>query len=367
LINCQFSSEINSAFAKTLQLRVNSYFKDNNISKGANTEMVLKTISALSIYLLPFVALFVFQISSLPLLFLLWAIMGFGKAFIGMSVMHDSLHGSFSNKQSTNRLVALCTWLLGVDPRNWKIQHNVLHHSFTNIEHADEDIEPRFIFRFSPHQPRLSIQKYQHLYAFFFYGLGTLIWVTVKDFVKAIKYKNEGFIKSGRDFNLHITQIIIRKVVYFSLFLVLPSIWLAYPFWMVALMFLTMHFVAGNILTFTFQCAHVMDTSEFVNSPDGQISENRLAHQLKTTANFGVKSNLLFWFTGGLNHQIEHHLFPHICHIHYRKISGIVASTASEYNLPYHTQPTLATAVYQHLYMLKELGSEPAKTKKSYA
>jgi len=357
LINCQFSSEINSNFAKTLKSRVNSYFNDNNISKGANTLMVLKTISALGIYLLPFIVFLTLQISYLPLAFLLWAVMGFGKAFIGMAVMHDSLHGSFSKKQSTNRLVALCTWLVGVDPKNWKIQHNVLHHSFTNIEDADEDIEPRFIFRFSPHQPRLAIQKYQHLYALFFYGLGTLIWVTVKDFIKSFKYKKEGLIKSGMPFYLHLTQIIIRKAFYFSFFLALPSLWTGYPFWMVALMFLTMHIVAGSILTFTFQCAHVMDTSEFVQSDDGIIHDNRLAHQLKTTANFGMNSKLLFWFTGGLNHQIEHHLFPHICHIHYRKISGIVQSTAKEYNLPYHTQPTLASAISQHLNMLKSLGS----------
>lgn len=352
-----FSNSRNAEFATTLQSRVNAYFADSNVSKNANTEMVLKSISAISIYLIPFMVLLFGGLSSIPLMFLLWAVMGFGKSFIGMAVMHDSLHGSYSKNKAINQLVAMCCWVIGVDPMNWKIQHNVLHHTYTNVEHADEDIEPRFIFRFSPNQPRVAIQKFQHIYALFFYGFSTLIWVTVKDFVKAFKYRDENLIKSGWSFRWHIAQIVFRKIVYWGLFLVLPGILLAAPFWMVVLMFLTMHFVAGFILTFTFQCAHVMETSAFKEAPDGKIDEHRLAHQLQTTANFGVNSGLLFWFTGGLNHQIEHHLFPNICHIHYRKISSIVRTTANEYDLPYITQTSLASAVMLHLKTLKDLGS----------
>jgi len=357
LIKYKYSTEVNANFARTLKSRVNHYFSENNIDRGANTQMVVKTLTALSIYLIPFIGMLLFDVQSIPLLFLLWAIMGFGKAFIGMAVMHDSLHGAYSRKKFINRFIGWSTWLLGVDSKNWQIQHNVLHHSFTNIEHIDEDIEPRFIFRFSPNQPWKPIQKFQHLYALFFYGFSTLIWVTVKDFIKAFKYKKENLIKPGRPFQWHIAQIILRKIIYFSLFLVLPSLWLSYPIWMVALMFLTMHFVAGFILTFTFQCAHVMETSEFIDIEEKVVPENRLVHQLKTTANFGMNSRLLFWFTGGLNHQIEHHLFPHICHIHYRKIAGIVRTTAAEFDIPYHTQPSLAQAIYQHLNMLKALGT----------
>ena len=319
--------------------------------------MVLKTISAILIYVVPYFALLLSGINSTPILFLLWAVMGFGKAFIGTAVMHDSLHGSYSNNQSINRIIGLSTWLIGADPTNWKIQHNVLHHTYTNIEHADEDIEPRSIFRFSPHQPKIPIQKFQHYYAFFFYGLSTLIWITVKDFIKAYKYKKEKLLKPGLTFRLHIAQIIIRKTFYFSLFLVIPALVLSIPFWLLILMFLTMHFIAGFILTFTFQCAHLLENLEFTDIEGKEINEHRLVHQLKTTSNFGVNSRLLFWFTGGLNHQIEHHLFPNICHIHYRKISTIVQATAEEYDLPYHTQPSLTSAIYNHLKMLKVLGS----------
>lgn len=355
--NHTFSNHINADFATTLRTRVNKYFTDNNIKQGANPEMVLKSISAISIYVIPYILMLTLNISSLPVLFILWMIMGFGTAFIGMAVMHDSLHGSYSRRKGINTLVSFSTWIIGVDPLNWKIQHNVLHHSFTNIEHADEDIEPRYIFRFSPNQPKIRAHKFQHFYAFIFYGLSTLIWMTYKDFLKAFKYKKEKLIPSGWKFVLHISQIILRKMVYYFLLLVVPAMVLPYSFGMVFLMFLTMHFVAGNILSFTFQLAHVMETSSFEDGNEKKIEEHRLVHQLNTTSNFGMKSRLLFWFTGGLNHQIEHHLFPNICHIHYRKISKIVQATAREYNITYHSEPTLGSALKNHLKMLKTLGA----------
>jgi len=319
--------------------------------------MVLKTISALAIYLVPFGCLMLLNIDSLIISFLLWAVMGFGKAFIGMAVMHDSLHGSYSKNKAINRFVSWCTWLIGVDPTNWKIQHNVLHHTYTNMEDGDEDIEPRFVFRFSPNQPRVSIQRFQHIYAFLFYGLSTLIWITVKDFAKASKYKKEKLLKSGWPYLIHIAHIIVIKIVYLSVFLLLPALLIPHPFWMVGLMFLTMHFVAGYMLTFTFQCAHIIETAEFKDIESGIVPENRLVHQLRTTSNFGVNSKILFWFFGGLNHQIEHHLFPNICHIHYRKISKIVKATANEFDIPYHSHTSMASAIYHHLKMLKALGT----------
>lgn len=320
--------------------------------------MVLKTLSALFIFLAPYFLMMICNIDNVPLLFLLWVIMGFGKAFVGMAVMHDSLHGSYSHRRWINQLIGMCTWLVGVDATNWKIQHNVLHHTYTNIDHIDEDIEPRMIFRFSPNQPRLAIQRFQHLYAFLFYGLSTLLWVTIKDFIKAHKYNSENLIPSNRPLALHIAQIIAQKIFYFSVFIVLPVICLPCPFWQVLLMFTAMHFTSSLILIFIFQCAHVLESSVFQDGHETpEHPEHRLVHQLKTTSNFGMNSRLLFWFSGGLNHQIEHHLFPNICHVHYRKISSIVRQTALEYNLPYNTRSSLMSAIFYHLKMLKALGA----------
>lgn len=319
--------------------------------------MVLKTISAFALYLLPFIAMLVLQIESIPLLFLLWIAMGFGAAFIGTSVMHDAIHESYTRKKNWKKILPSCTWLLGIDPTIWKTQHNVLHHSFTNIEGADDDIEHHHVLRFSPHQPLRWFHRYQHIYALFFYAISTLLWVIRKDFKKALSYRKMGLIH--KPVTRHMLEIVVRKLAYFGIFLALPMIILPVSAWWVPLFFITMHLTAGTILSLIFQPAHVMEASDFIESGEefNRIEENRLVHQLRTTTNFGMKSRLLTWFTGGLNFQIEHHLFPNICHVHYRKISEIVRETALEFGIPYHTQPSFAVAVHSHLKMLRALGT----------
>jgi linoleoyl-CoA desaturase len=357
MINHKFSPNLNADFTKSLKQRVNAYFQENDVSKNANTEMVLKTISALSIYLLPFLTIIIFTPTSIPLLFLLWMIMGFGMGFMGTSVFHDSLHGSYAKNKKINFLIGAPAWMLGADPTIWKMQHNVLHHTYTNVEHADEDIQPRFVMRFSPNQPLRWFHKYQHIYSLFFYSLSTVLWVTVKDFSKLFQYKKLGLIKSGRAFNLKFAEVALRKITYHLFFLGLPLLLLDLPVGLIIGMFFTMHLVAGTVLSMVFQPAHVIHTSDYIDTEEINIERNWSVHQLMTTTNFGMNNKLLFWFTGGLNHQIEHHLFPNICHIHYKKLAPIVMETAKEFNLPYYHQPTFSSAVIGHFRMLRDLGS----------
>lgn len=321
--------------------------------------MVVKTISALTLYLLPFVASLVFEIGNLPALFSLWIAMGAGMAFMGTSVMHDSIHGSYTKKKNLRKFLAKCTWILGIDATIWKTQHNVLHHSYTNIEGADEDIQPRYVLRFSPHQPRKWFHRYQHIYALFFYTISTLIWVTFKDFNKARQYKKMGILPVD-SFPKYMLGMVSRKIFYFSIFLALPIYILPVSAGTVVLLFVAMHMTAGFLLSLIFQPAHVMEVSDFIDrqkEENRSIEENRLVHQLRTTTNFGMTNRWLTWFSGGLNYQIEHHLYPNICHVHYGEISKIVRDTAAEHDLPYHTQPSLGRAFYLHLLMLKALGT----------
>jgi linoleoyl-CoA desaturase len=121
--------------------------------------------------------------------------------------------------------------------------------------------------------------------------------------------------------------------------------------------FLILHFVAGLALSCIFQLAHVLESSEFPNPPDTRKMENNWAiHQLLNTADFAPKSRIMAWFIGGLNHQIEHHLFPHICHVHYKKLAKVVRETAQQYGIPYQVQPTFVHALVQHAKMLHKLG-----------
>ncbi|MEM8897874.1 MAG: fatty acid desaturase [Bacteroidota bacterium] len=364
MIRYKFSRTLNSEFAAVLRQRVRAYFKDNNLSQKGNQDMYLKTVVALSFYFLPFLVILFSGITYLPVLFLLWMCMGFGKAVMGTSVMHDVLHGSYSSSKRLNWFMHLTPLVIGAYPRTWKLQHNVLHHTYTNIEHNDEDLTPIGVLRFSPNQDLKWFHKYQHLYATFFYCIMTLIWATAKDFVRITKYRNMGLLKSDREFVKNIGLIIFSKTFYFSLILGLPIMLLPIPTWQILLMFLCMHLVAGFVLSMVFQLAHIMPDIHFLEQEEQDIEQNWLVHQLETTSNYAMKNKFITWIFGGLNHQVEHHLFPNVCHVHYPQISRIVQKTTKEFGLPYHKQRYFGVAIVEHYKMLKALGSGQVKSSK---
>jgi linoleoyl-CoA desaturase len=350
-------------FFPTLNQRVNNYFKSNNISRYANNEMKFKTIFMYFLYWVPFVLMLMQVVSNPWAMFGLTLVMGIGLAGIGLAVMHDANHGAYSNKAWINNLIGYSLNMVGGNAFNWKVQHNVLHHTFTNIHDVDEDISPRGILRMTPHGDWKSIHRFQHVYAWFVYGLMTLVWVIVKDFVRLVRYHKDGLIKNQKTNTMKETIILlITKIFYFTYIFVLPMMLLDITFGQWVIGFLTMHYVAGFILAVIFQPAHVIDGTEYpLPSEQGMMENSWAIHQLHTTTNFANKNSILSWYVGGLNFQIEHHLFPNVCHVHYRKISKIVKETAFEFGLPYKTEPTFFGALAGHAKLLKQLGRKPVK------
>jgi linoleoyl-CoA desaturase len=349
-------------FFITLNQRVNSYFRSQRLDRTANREMIVKTIIMFSLYFIPYILL-LSGITTHPGIQLgLFVIMGIGVAGIGLSIMHDANHGAYSNKRWVNNLLGLSLNLVGGHATNWKVQHNVLHHTYTNIHDVDEDISPRGVIRLSPGSEWKPIHRFQHLYAWFFYGLMTLVWVLAKDFVRLIKYQQDGLIKKQQSSaTKEWTVMLLTKAVYLGYILVLPMVILNLSFIQVFTGFLVMHYLAGFILAIIFQPAHVVEGTEYPQ-PDnqGNLENSWAVHQLHTTTNFGHRQKLFSWYVGGLNYQVEHHLFPNICHVHYRAISGIVKQTADEFGLPYKTKSTFFDALKAHTRQLKELGRRPA-------
>jgi linoleoyl-CoA desaturase len=356
-----FSPKIKPDFINELRMEVNGYFSQKNISKYGNADLVVKSLFMGSLYVVPYILMITGIIYSVPLIILSWIIMGFGMAGLGMVLMHDANHGSFSKNPKVNAMLSKSLYFLGGFPPNWQYQHNTLHHGFTNIEGHDEDIDPGEFLRFSPHKPLRKIHKFQHLYAWFLYGLMTVSWVTVKDFVRLSKYKKEGVALSGnRKYKELMNDLIIAKILYYTFFLVVPLIILPIAWYYVVLLFFAMHFISGFILTTIFQTAHVMPSSEYpLPDETGNMENNWAIHQILTTANFAPKSKILSWCIGGLNHQVEHHLFPNICHVHYKAIAPIVKKTAHKHDLPYHEQNTFIEALISHFKMLRSLGRIP--------
>ena len=350
------------AFYTELKKRVNQYFKDNNKTRYGNLNMKLKTVFMISLNFVPLTLMLTGVVNSSWLVAFMWTLMGFGTAGIGLSIMHDANHGSYSKNDTVNRMLGYMFDLIGSYHINWKIQHNVLHHTFTNVGGYDEDIDTR-VMRLTPNQVRKKIHKFQAYYATFFYGIMTIYWLISKDFEQVVKYSKNNLLKAqGLTFTRALTQVIIIKICYFTAMIALPILITSIPWYQVVLGFLLMHVITGLILAFIFQSAHVLNETEFFEvDKDGSIENNWAIHQLKTTSNFAHGSKIFSWFIGGLNYQVEHHLFPNICHVHYKALSPIVQQTAEEFNVPYHQHKTFFGALQSHFSLLNRLGTTDYK------
>jgi len=358
--NLRFSKE-GTGFHRELNKRIHLYFKENNISKNGGWAMRGKTFVMFLLYLTPYTLILTGVINSPWLAWLVSAVIGIGLAGIGLSVMHDACHGAYSSNQKENNFMGYSLNFLGACSFNWKIQHNVLHHSYTNIAEHDEDIDNRGLFRFTPYAPLKPIHKFQHWYAWPVYSIMTLFWILLKDFLRFSKYDKEGLIaqvKGNKTKELGILILTKIWILFFSFGL--PLIFTDFSFAQILLGFVTAHLIAGFLLALVFQPAHVSDEISFIAIPEnGELPYSFAEHQIRTTRNFANGNRWFSWYAGGLNFQIEHHLFPHICHIHYRKLAPIVRETAQEFGLPYENTPTIWQALLTHGRHLKNLGKIP--------
>ena len=341
-------------FVIELRKSVNDYFKNNHISTKANTAMVLKTIALVCIYIIPYILILILPIN-IWIALILVVIMGIGIAGVGMGVMHDACHGAYSKKNWVNHLLSGSLYLLGSNVLNWKIQHNLLHHTYTNIAGLDEDINEKGPIRLSENSPLKKYQRYQYIYAFFFYGLMTLTMLT-NDFFRLFTYYKVGLVKSqNKEIVSEFFNMLFRKIAYIVIILGLPIYLTDFTWYQVLVGFLLMHWVASIILSFVFQMAHVVEGAEQPKIT-GELHTDWHVHQLRTTSDFARNNTLLNWYVGGLNFQIEHHLFPNICHIHYAKIAPIVEKISKKFGFPYNLKPSFSAAFLSHINRLKELG-----------
>ncbi len=356
-----FSRNDKAKFFRTLNKRVNGYFKENNIAKTGNWKLYSKAVFMFALFLIPYLLLLTLEMPQTVML-LLSLISGVGMAGVGMNIMHDSNHESFSSKKWVNKLMGSSMYILAGNVYNWKVQHNVLHHTFTNIKGHDEDIDAGRIIRFSKHSKWFKIHNLQRYYSIFIYGLLTINWAITTDFKQMHRYLKQKL--SYGEFPNPKTQwtiLVISKILYYAFWIVLPMLVIDVAWWKILLGFFCMHYTAGLILSLVFQLAHVVPATDTpLPDKEGNMEHTWAIHQLYTTANFATDSKFISFCTGGLNHQVEHHIFPNISHIHYKHIAKIVKQTAKEFNLPYHEYETMKKALVEHFNHIKMLGVKPA-------
>ncbi|RLD80010.1 MAG: acyl-CoA desaturase [Bacteroidetes bacterium] len=353
----KFLTRDKTKFFRTLNKRVNDYFKDNKIKKTGDWRLYIKSIIFITIFIVPYIILLTIDMPHWAQL-LLTVVMGIGMAGVGMNVMHDANHESFSSKKWVNSLMGGSIYVLAGNVYNWQVQHNVLHHTYTNIQGLDEDIDAGRIIRFSKHSKWLKIHKFQKFYSIFLYGLLTINWAITTDIKQTRNYlrRKLSYGKFPKPSNQWAT-LVFSKILYYFMWIALPMMVMNVTWWQVLIGFFVMHYTAGLILSIVFQLAHVVPNTE-MPQPDseGVMDHTFVIHQLYTTSNFGINSKFVNFFTGGLNHQVENHIFPHISHVHYKKLSEIVRKTTKEFNLPYNEYKTMVSAFVEHVKQLNYLG-----------
>ncbi len=338
-----------------LKRRVNQYFEEKGIQPTGNAVLYTKAIILLSGLVLTYLHLIIFQPVWWLALIECVLLAGFTSG-IGFNLMHDGAHGSFSQNPVANKLAALSINLFGASHILWNIKHNVLHHSFTNVDGVDDDIEVGSLMRFAPTQKRHKLHRLQHVYFGGLYALLFIFWVFYSDYRKyftrqiaAMKFKPLTPMQHLGFWTM--------KLFHLAVFVVIPiMVWGFLP-WLAG--FLLYSMLTGFILSIVFQLAHTVEHTEFPVADDkNRLPDDFAAHQIKTTANFATGNKLISWLVGGLNFQIEHHLFPKISHVHYPSIRPIVMAVCQEYQLNYIEYPTMGKAIRGHVRFLRELGSK---------
>lgn len=347
-----------ATFFPALKKAVDEYFKTNNIKKTGNWQLYTKTLVLIPGAILLYCLLLFMPMPNVVAV-LLSGLLGFVLALIGFNIMHDACHGSYSTNSKINELLGYTLNALGGNSFMWKQKHNIIHHTYTNVDGLDDDIAKSPFIRMCRTQKWVPAHKIQHIYLSFLYAISTLFWVIWQDFNKYVTKKVYTSKLPTMPRKEHII-FWVSKVLYVVFYIAIP-IWLhGWQAWLVA--YLALNAIMGLTLSIVFQLAHVVEETEFayVGENDSVVIENEWAvHQVKTTANFSPNNKLISWLVGGLNYQVEHHLFPKISHVHYPAISKIVEEKCKEFNLTYMSNPSFTKAIYSHYKLIYELGQKP--------
>ena len=347
-----------SEFLSVLRQRVDDYFSTTGRPRRDCPQMYLKTMIVISWFATSY-AMLVFVASTwwqaLPLAISL----GLAMAAIGFNIQHDGGHRAYSNFPWINRLAALTLDLLGGSSYAWDRKHNSIHHTYTNITGHDDDINIGFLGRLSPHQRRLKFHRLQHFYLWVLYGFMAIKWQLYDDFrdVLSGRINEHSFVRpKGWD----LVVFIVGKLIFFSIAFVIPM--LLCGAWPVLIVYVVAASVQGVTLSVVFQLAHCVENADFPLPEDGtgQMQNAWAVHQVETTVDFASKNRLVAWFTGGLNFQIEHHLFPRICHVNYPAISKLVENTCREFGVKYAVHETFFAGVASHFRWLLRMGMPDA-------
>jgi len=343
-----------ATFPKVLRRRLDRFFADQNISPKADRAMWIKIAAGLAVLAGSWIVLYALRPDSWKFL-ALYVLGGLAQTFLLLNIAHDSNHNAISSVPSVNKTLNYVFDLCGINSYMWRILHHRGHHSCINVHGEDDALAGRGLLRFTPHEPRTPLQRFQHIYALFLYALFSLDYVFVRDF-ESFFFPTHDYLKSTRHPAKEYAILFLGKAFYITYMLVLPVVVLRKSPLLVGGAFLLVHLIIGLSVALVFQTTHTIDTTYFPSSRNE--FDNGVYHIFATTADYATGNPVVGWLTGGLNHHIAHHLCPFACHTHYASLTRIVRETAEEFGVPYRQHPTMTRAIWHHLILLKQLGNE---------
>lgn len=348
----KFSSD--NAFYVELRRRVDEYFRITGRRQRDCWQMYLKTAILVASFAVSYVLLVLVARTWLQALALA-ILLGLSAAGIGFNTQHDGGHRAYSNYVWVNKLMAMTIDMMGGSSYLWHWKHAVFHHSYVNIEGHDTDIDLGIVARLTPHQKRLTFHRWQHLYLWPLYGLLAIKWHLLGDFRKLITGRI-GDHRVPRPKNWDLVILLAGKAIFVTTAFGIPLVF--HPPNVVLFYYLVAALVLGTVLSIVFQLAHCVEEASFPlpAKGSGRIENAWAIHQAETTVDFARRSRVVAWLLGGLNFQIEHHLFPRISHVHYPAISRLVEETCRDFGVKYREYTSFRAGVASHFRWLRRMG-----------
>jgi linoleoyl-CoA desaturase len=343
-----------SSFPKVLRRRLDRFFTDRNLSPKADPTMWIKVAAGLAVLVGSWSALYALKLDSWEFV-AFYLLSGLAQTFLLLNIAHDSNHNAISTVPFVNKLLNYVFDVCGINSYMWRILHHRGHHSCINLQGEDDALTGRGVLRFTPHESRARLHRFQHIYALFLYALFSLDYVFLRDF-ECFFFPSHEYLKRARHPKREYVILFAGKGFYLTYMLILPVVVLGKSFLLVGAAFLLVHVIVGLTVSLVFQTTHTIDSTYF---PSNRSEfDNGVYHIFATTADYATSNPLVSWLAGGLNHHIVHHLCPFVCHTHYAPLTRIVQETAEEFGVPYRQHPTMSRAILHHLILLKQLGNE---------
>lgn len=337
-------------FFEEVKKEVAAYFETNNKNMHGNTEMFTKFFLWIVAWMGTWYLIIVFK-ETFWLAVMVGVAHMFTHVMIAFNIAHDANHNAMFKSKKKNIIVGYIIELLGCSRKMWVLSHNQEHHTFVNIHKHDNNIDGYNLLRLCPHDKWAPHFKFQWLYAPFIYGLATVNYATFRDIKLLFRYTK------SHDLSVRFyLEFIVFKIIYYSYLFIIPILVFHVDYKIIITYFLIGHFFNGLFLTIIFVTGHLVEDTTYPSVEENAINTNWAVHVISSTCDYSTKTNFMQWLIGGINLHVAHHLFPKICHVHYKHISPIIRKIAIDHGYQYKEITTFKSAVISHFKLLRELG-----------